>query len=179
MNSLSLKETILPQPPSFHRKKHYEIHQVLGTGSFGKVLVSAFSRSLLYIRPLTQFQHATWHVPPSQESIARRGAAAASTAPPHGHVPDMSRPGTTRTSSAGSAATNNSLLSIPRTSVKSDSSNLTVDVALKVIPNKKVKGNEDTVWGEMEVLKGLDHPNIVRYPLEHIVSPYQRLHSPF
>ena len=34
-------------------------------------------------------------------------------------------------------------------------------VALKIIPKKKVKGNEATVWGEMEVLKGLDHPNIV------------------
>ena len=38
---------------------------------------------------------------------------------------------------------------------------MTVDVALKVIPKKKVKGNEDSVWGEMEVLKGLDHKNIV------------------
>jgi len=36
------------------------------------------------------------------------------------------------------------------------------EVALKVIPKKKVKGNEASVWGEMEVLKGLDHPNIVR-----------------
>lgn len=41
------------------------------------------------------------------------------------------------------------------------SSGVTVDVALKVIPKKKVKGNEDSVWGEMEVLKGLDHKNIV------------------
>lgn len=38
------------------------------------------------------------------------------------------------------------------------------DVALKTIPKKKVKGNEASVWGEMEVLKGLDHPNIVRLP---------------
>lgn len=38
----------------------------------------------------------------------------------------------------------------------------TKEVALKVIPKKKVKGNEEAVWGEMEVLKGLDHPNIVR-----------------
>ncbi len=38
---------------------------------------------------------------------------------------------------------------------------LTVEVALKVIPKKKVKGNESSVWGEMEVLRGLDHPNIV------------------
>ena len=35
------------------------------------------------------------------------------------------------------------------------------EVALKVIPKKKVKGNEESVWGEMEVLNGLDHPNIV------------------
>jgi calcium/calmodulin-dependent protein kinase I len=39
----------------------------------------------------------------------------------------------------------------------------TKEVALKVIPKKKVKGNEEAVWGEMEVLKGLDHPNIVRF----------------
>lgn len=39
---------------------------------------------------------------------------------------------------------------------------ITKEVALKVIPKKKVKGNEEAVWGEMEVLKGLDHPNIVR-----------------
>ena len=36
-----------------------------------------------------------------------------------------------------------------------------MEVALKVIPKKKVKGNESSVWGEMEVLRGLDHPNIV------------------
>jgi calcium/calmodulin-dependent protein kinase I len=35
------------------------------------------------------------------------------------------------------------------------------DVALKLIPKKKVKGNEASVFAEMEVLKGLDHPNIV------------------
>lgn len=40
MKSLSLKETLLPQPPSFQKKKNYEIHQELGTGSFGKVAVS-------------------------------------------------------------------------------------------------------------------------------------------
>jgi len=43
------------------------------------------------------------------------------------------------------------------------------EVALKIIPKKKVKGNEASVWGEMEVLKGLDHPNIVR--------PFQRFDS--
>ena len=34
-------------------------------------------------------------------------------------------------------------------------------MALKVIPKKKVKGNGEAIWGEMEVLRGLDHPNIV------------------
>jgi calcium/calmodulin-dependent protein kinase I len=39
---------------------------------------------------------------------------------------------------------------------------ITREVAMKIIPKKKVKGNEANVWSEMEVLKGLDHPNIVR-----------------
>lgn len=39
----------------------------------------------------------------------------------------------------------------------------TKEVALKVIAKKKVKGNEASVWGEMEVLRGLDHPNIVSF----------------
>jgi calcium/calmodulin-dependent protein kinase I len=41
-------------------------------------------------------------------------------------------------------------------------SGIAKDVALKVIPKKKVKGNEASVWSEMDVLKGLDHHNIVR-----------------
>jgi calcium/calmodulin-dependent protein kinase I len=44
---------------------------------------------------------------------------------------------------------------------------LSVEVALKVIPKKKVKGNEQSVWGEMEVLRGLEHPNIVSGRLSH------------
>jgi calcium/calmodulin-dependent protein kinase I len=43
-----------------------------------------------------------------------------------------------------------------------DTPGITREVALKIIPKKKVKGNEESVWSEMEVLKGLDHPNIVR-----------------
>ncbi|KAI9059591.1 Pkinase-domain-containing protein [Trametes sanguinea] len=81
----SLGETLLPQPPSFQKKKAYEIHKVLGEGTFGKVM--------------------------------------------HKH----------------------------------DENDFTVEVALKVIPKKKVKGNESSVWGEMEVLRGLDHPNIVKF----------------
>ncbi|KAJ9125391.1 hypothetical protein QFC22_000351 [Naganishia vaughanmartiniae] len=36
------------------------------------------------------------------------------------------------------------------------------DVALKIIPKKLVKGNEEQVFDEIQVLKGLDHPNIVK-----------------
>lgn len=46
---------------------------------------------------------------------------------------------------------------------KNSASTVTKDVALKMIPKKKVKGNEASVWGEMEVLKGLDHPNVVKF----------------
>ena len=52
-----------------------------------------------------------------------------------------------------------------------ESSGVVKDVALKIIPKKKVKGNEETVWGEMEVLKGLDHENIVR-----TVQPLSKTH---
>jgi hypothetical protein len=44
---------------------------------------------------------------------------------------------------------------------------VTREVALKAIPKKKVKGNEDSVWSEMRVLQGLDHPNIVRLLSAH------------
>jgi hypothetical protein len=38
---LSLKESLLPQPPSFAKKKHYEIQELLGEGTFGQVLLSS------------------------------------------------------------------------------------------------------------------------------------------
>ena len=37
---LTIKEALLPQPPSFSKKKNYEIHAKLGEGTFGKVMVS-------------------------------------------------------------------------------------------------------------------------------------------
>ncbi|KAA1476377.1 Pkinase-domain-containing protein, partial [Dentipellis sp. KUC8613] len=46
-----------------------------------------------------------------------------------------------------------------------------------VIPKKKVKGNEASVWGEMEVLKGLDHPNIVKFYEWSILSGVKYLHE--
>lgn len=87
LKKLSIRDHVLPQPESFYKKRAYELHGVLGEGTFGKVI------------------RATW-------------------TPPDG--------GTKK------------------------------EVALKAIPKKKVKGNEEVVWGEMQVLEGLDHPNIVR-----------------
>jgi hypothetical protein len=46
---LSLKESLLPQPPSFAKKKHYEIQELLGEGTFGKVLVSSRSFCLAFV----------------------------------------------------------------------------------------------------------------------------------
>ncbi|KAG6811134.1 hypothetical protein H0H92_008830 [Tricholoma furcatifolium] len=120
---LSLSEALLPQPPSFSKKKNYEIHQILGTGSFGKVA------------------RATWHVPPEKVGVAEHGASADSD---------------NEIKSTGRSA-------ISRKLSISESSGVVKDVALKMIPKKKVKGNEASVWGEMEVLKGLNHRNIVKF----------------
>ncbi|QRV76985.1 calcium/calmodulin-dependent protein kinase [Ceratobasidium sp. AG-Ba] len=38
-----------------------------------------------------------------------------------------------------------------------------LDVALKSISKKRVKGNEAAVWGEMEVLRGLDNDHVVKF----------------
>ncbi|KZT06205.1 Pkinase-domain-containing protein [Laetiporus sulphureus 93-53] len=162
MHSISLKDSLLPQPPSFQKKKAYEIHKVLGEGTFGKVM------------------HATWHVPPDEEHIAKYGAAAASYNPPtpslyrspSGHSrpssPEPPNPPsrsntTTSNGSGGSHLTAKGYISSYFVSKEKSQSQMTVDVALKVIPKKKVKGNESSVWSEMDVLKGLSHPNIVKF----------------
>ena len=92
-------------------------------------------------------QRAIWYVPPEQVGLAERGAAA-----DPNPSPGPPRPSTLTPDSASSPA-----------AIKAHSV-MTKEVALKIIPKKKVKGNEASVWGEMEVLKGLDHPNIVRAP---------------
>ncbi|KAE9395341.1 Pkinase-domain-containing protein [Gymnopus androsaceus JB14] len=127
---LSIKDAILPQPPSFVKKKNYEVHQVLGEGTFGKVV------------------KATWHVPPEQAIIAERGAAAG----PDDPLPPS--PAKRTLSFIGSKPSSRSASPGP----SDPSPSITKEVALKLIPKKKVKGNEASVWGEMEVLKGLDHP---------------------
>ncbi|KAF8629783.1 hypothetical protein AX17_005562 [Amanita inopinata Kibby_2008] len=154
MKNLSFSEALLPQPPSFAKKKAYEVHQVLGTGTFGKVV------------------RATWHVPPEQVTVAKHGAAAStpptsSTHPKidlHLSIPSSLKRRASRSRSPSRSADGES-------KHKGGGNNggdegrqrVTKDVALKIIPKKKVKGNEASVWGEMEVLKGLNHPNIVKF----------------
>ncbi|KAJ7062065.1 CAMK/CAMK1 protein kinase [Mycena amicta] len=124
MKHLSIKDALLPQPASFYKKKHYEVHDVLGNGTFGKVV------------------HATWNVPPQQTALAEHGAM-------------VDEPKSSRTSKKSRSRSPSPSPINPSTTTK--------EVALKLIPKKKVKGNEASVWGEMEVLKGLDHPNIVKF----------------
>ncbi|WWC68882.1 uncharacterized protein I206_102818 [Kwoniella pini CBS 10737] len=85
MNISNIRDHVLSQPPSFKKKKDYQLEELLGRGGFGKVV------------------RATW------------------------------------TPSEGGKK----------------------DVALKIISKKLVKGNEQAVMDEINVLKGLDHPNIV------------------
>lgn len=86
-------------------------------------------------------QRATWHV-------ERRQTGSPSTSPIA--TPALKRP-SLPPSRAGSTDSVSQLV--------------TLDVALKAIPKKKVKGDEESVFSEMRVLQGLDHPNIVRPPL--------------
>ncbi|OSX67884.1 hypothetical protein POSPLADRAFT_1072602 [Postia placenta MAD-698-R-SB12] len=177
MPALSIADSLLPQPPSFQKKKAYEIHKVLGEGTFGKVV------------------RATWHVPPNQVDVAKHGAAATSTSstapsefPQAQHSsrsrsptgPPLDRPKPARSNSTASPGSSynsakghaSNFLSRMHTNGHSNGNGqargkhegaMTVEVALKVIPKKKVKGNESSVWSEMEVLKGLNHPNIVKF----------------
>jgi len=130
MKHLSIKDALLPQPPSFYKKKNYEVHEVLGNGTFGKVV------------------HAVWQVPLEQAALTEHGAAL--------DVPE----GSSKLSRSTSKKSQKSRSRSPSPSPTAGSS-LKKDVALKLIPKKKVKGNEASVFAEMEVLKGLDHPNIV------------------
>ncbi|KAJ3780767.1 CAMK/CAMK1 protein kinase [Lentinula aff. detonsa] len=143
---LSIKDAILPQPPSFVKKKNYEVHQVLGEGTFGKVV------------------RATWHVPSEQITIAERGAIAGPEDPSSFTSPPKAKRTLTFGGSKPSSRSTSPAPSDPSSSAGTTTSYaVTKEVALKLIPKKKVKGNEASVWGEMEVLKGLDHPNIVKF----------------
>jgi hypothetical protein len=92
-------------------------------------------------------QRATWHAP---RSIAVASESGVST--------DIDVFSSVREYSDISKSSN----SIKPKNESSDDNGTVKEVALKIIPKKKVRGNEASVWEEMEVLKGLNHPNIVR-----------------
>jgi calcium/calmodulin-dependent protein kinase I len=96
----------LAQPPSYVKKKHYQLHQELGAGTFGKVIRASWTKPSGTDDSSGQPVFATTA---TDTKLALSGANV--------------RPGETR------------------------------EVALKVIPKKKVKGNESAVWGEMEVIR--------------------------
>jgi calcium/calmodulin-dependent protein kinase I len=106
-------------------------------------------------------QRATWHVPLEQVAIAEGGAAAVTNPSAlihehhHQHLLHVANMKTKRGRSPAPSSSGEK-------NGKSGADEITKEVALKMIPKKKVKGNEESVWGEMEVLKGLDHPNVVR-----------------
>jgi hypothetical protein len=50
---ISFPDGLLPQPPSFSKKKAYELREELGTGTFGKVVVRIRSSQSLDWRGLT------------------------------------------------------------------------------------------------------------------------------
>ncbi|KAH9970672.1 kinase-like domain-containing protein [Russula compacta] len=152
-----VSQKVMHQPPSANKKKNYEIHDVLGTGSFGKVM------------------RATWHVPPDQRNLVERHAAEVATASAASSRPQT--PGSANSHTTTFLAPSKTSTSITKTSsvashlhlpCRSSSSSppppdITREVALKVIPKKKVKGDEESVWSEMRVLEGLDHPNVVKF----------------
>lgn len=106
-------------------------------------------------------KRATWHVPIDQITLSERGAAAEVDQTNEKPKPTI----------ASSKKTGHKPSSPDKVS-----SGIVKDVALKVIPKKKVKESEANVWGEMEVLKGLDHPNIVSIDLIYtVVLPWSHL----
>jgi len=53
-----VSQKVMPQPPSANKKKNYEIEEVLGTGSFGKVMVCpVFLGSLADLTQLDPARH--------------------------------------------------------------------------------------------------------------------------
>ena len=100
-------------------------------------------------------KRATWHVPVDQIALSEQGAAA-------DREVDQTNEKSARPKLLPSASSKR--VSRKPSSLERVPSGITKDVALKVIPKKKVKESTDeaNVWGEMEVLKGLDHPNIVK-----------------
>lgn len=50
MKNMTWKEALLPQPPSFNKKRNYEMKELLGEGAFGKVVVSVPQAPMAILR---------------------------------------------------------------------------------------------------------------------------------
>ncbi|KAG8804366.1 hypothetical protein FRC17_005983, partial [Serendipita sp. 399] len=163
--------SFLPQPKSFVKKKHYGLHEELGSGTFGKVIRATWTKPLVEdgaSTPTTITTMANLSPSSTSTSTSRCGSSASLIAALGGkHTNKSSGALSTNNNNVGgsssSKSSNNnpgSMMGLAAQSVKPGEKR---DVALKVIPKKKVKGNESNVWGEMNVLKELDHPNIVKF----------------
>ena len=122
---------------------------------------------VLCVLEVIDSQRATWHVPKSQSLVAEKGAARDEASP---SATPLSESASSSSHKAPSLFSNSSSRSVTQQKEKDVSSGVKKDVALKAISKKKVKGNEEAVWGEMDVLKGLNHPNIVRFLLVMMCS---------
>jgi calcium/calmodulin-dependent protein kinase I len=113
----NIRDALLPQPPSFKKKKEYTILETLGRGGFGKVV------------------KAHWKVEGEGKDVALK------------YVPSLS------------------LLIFPSwMSAKSYESMMDENetgLMGRIIPKKLVKHDLSLVTDEINVLKSLDHPNIV------------------
>ncbi|KAG8816790.1 hypothetical protein FRC18_000820 [Serendipita sp. 400] len=144
--------SFLPQPKSFVKKKNYTLHEELGSGTFGKVIRATWTK------PATTTAGEDGSSTPT-ESTATRSRCSSSASLSF----TKAKPPTTLQNVALAnikSSNSGSMIGLAAQGVKPGE---TRDVALKVIPKKKVKGNESNVWGEMNVLKELDHPNIVKF----------------
>jgi calcium/calmodulin-dependent protein kinase I len=138
---MTFGSSLLPQPPSFKKKKNYVLHEELGSGTFGKVIRAT------WVKPMD----GTSTPIPSRPSTAKSSKFGKSSS-------SMKTGSSTSSNLAPHYEENAGTSAIGSGNVEPGERR---DVALKVISKKKVKGNEDAVWGEMNVLKGLDHRNIV------------------
>jgi len=96
----------------------------------------------------------TWHVPPEQRNLDECRTARLLTAP----ITASSKPSSAMSVFSVSSCTTH----LSTHTHSAEAVDVVHDVALKAIP-KKVKGNEESVWSEMQVLQGLDHPNVVKF----------------
>src|ERR1700709_317161 len=110
-------------------------------------------------------QRATWHVPPDLVDVSRQGAVATPPASPidppdrstipllHPHMKST----ISRTSNFSAAPSPGGISHV----------SIMKEAVSKVIPKKRVKGNEAAVWGEMDVLQGPQHGS---HCLAHLVG---------